>query len=101
MIITTQEKNKYCREAKWPITIIMNEDYDYEFWDFHAKLIKWCEYDIEIWKFDEWQNWDLAVSFFLTNTKKNTFNMVWSLPSHMKWEDIQFKVFTYRFDIIN
>lgn len=83
----------------------MNEDLDYEFqsnWrTFHAKLIKWCEYDIEISKFDEYPNWDLAVSFFLTNTKTKAFNMVWNLPNHMKWEDIQFKVFTYKFDIIS
>lgn len=105
MITNLQEKNKHCRETKWPITIVMNQDYILEFrnsWeDFHAKLIKWFEYDIEIWKFDECQSWDLAVSFFLTNTKAKTFNMVWSLPNHMKWEDIQFKVFTHRFDIIN
>ena len=100
MITNKQEKDHYCSNKRVPIQIVMQEDFE-ELHGCSLKMFKGKEYTIVIWKFDNHPNLGWAISFFLENTKENKINISYEGPSHMKYHEVQIKMFTDRFDIIN
>ena len=105
MITNKIEKNKYCIDNhNTVITIVMNEDFEEVRWC-NLKFFEWKEYDLEIgkldWTTDAHKWWDLAISFFLTDTEENKKNTEYTWPGHMAFHEVQVKMFTDRFDIID